>query len=369
MFWTRVPIYTLAIYPAVSTLQDRDSLGQMLVFEGPAGEQSQIAWHDKFALTLNQERHLAHRVLHHLLRVSGCDIGWTSLRAFSFIPFHYRDRGWWSENLDYATIDADIAVQTRQPDTHIYSMLHILGVAQESVGRYQLAAEIYGQVWRDYASSVPKKDALKMLLFQGRAYKANAQFEDAEAATFMGLHELVRVCGEDEFIEHSAFPSASTTLMQIYDDWKNSSDDLMSHVAFDLSLVLLGLFTAAAFRSSTGTTVSPKLCALLRSQYRTKTASRKALLRAFQCDSVRTFREALIACRDDRQTVVKTSAAVNHQAVQKTRKEEARDFARRMSGQPMSICDYTDCPTKDVAYDKIRRCGRCKSVRYCSEQC
>jgi hypothetical protein len=88
----RVPIYTLAIYPTVSTLKDHDSFGQILLFEeGIAEEQSQIAWRDKFAFTHNQERHLAYRVMHHLLRVSGCDFGWTSFRAFSFLSHHYRD--------------------------------------------------------------------------------------------------------------------------------------------------------------------------------------------------------------------------------------------------------------------------------------
>jgi hypothetical protein len=269
--------------------------------------------------------------------------------------------------LDYATIDADIAVQTRQPDAHIFSLLHVLGVAQEAVGRFQVAAEIYGQAWRDYASGVPRKDvALQMLLRQGRAYQTIPQFEDAEAATLLGLHELFKVCGEDAFFEHSAFPSESIRLMQIYHDWPNSADDSLSHDAFNLSLALLGLFTAGEFASFTDSPVSQNHCALLRSQYRTKTAARRALLRAFQCDSVRSFREALMSCRDDRRTIVKTSA-VDQQALQKTSKEDARDFARRMCGPPR--CDYTDCPTKDVAYDKIRRCSRCKSVRYCSEQC
>jgi hypothetical protein len=93
LFLIRLPIYTLAIYPAVSTLHDGDSLGQIQIFEGPTVELCQMAWLDKFAFTHNQERHLAYRVIHHLLRVSGCDFGWTSLRAFIFLPQLYRDRG------------------------------------------------------------------------------------------------------------------------------------------------------------------------------------------------------------------------------------------------------------------------------------
>jgi hypothetical protein len=71
-------------------------------------------------------------VLHHLLRVVGCDVGYNSLLMFRRLFPHYKMKSWWTENLDLAIVLADITVQTNQPKYAVY--LHLARDVSEALG-------------------------------------------------------------------------------------------------------------------------------------------------------------------------------------------------------------------------------------------
>ena len=78
---------------------------------------------------MDQMQALELRVIHLLLRVVGCDIGYSAR-----MPFHkrladeYASKGWWKENLDWEIINADIMVHTGQSDDVVIN--HLLFVAR-----------------------------------------------------------------------------------------------------------------------------------------------------------------------------------------------------------------------------------------------
>jgi hypothetical protein len=97
-------------------------------------------WSGDLDLTSDQKEFLAWRVIHHLLRVAGCDIGYSSFDVFKSIFVQYKARNWWSENVDIALVWADIAVQTGQSTIDIIKCLHMLGEALEATKKFHKAA-------------------------------------------------------------------------------------------------------------------------------------------------------------------------------------------------------------------------------------
>jgi hypothetical protein len=108
MLDARSPAYVMEVSIADYGDYDVVVVGDIAVYPQPdKGVQSSSCWWLCAGLRNNQSRALSRRAIHHLLRVTGCDVGTQSISMFRAYMSAYKHSGWWSENLDFAILLAD----------------------------------------------------------------------------------------------------------------------------------------------------------------------------------------------------------------------------------------------------------------------
>ena len=86
------------------------------------------------------------RVLHHIVRIIGCDISYNSLYEIRRTFDMYKAKEWWKENFDAMVMWSDIMIQTRQPPLcHNYTF-HTLGEALEAGKKFHAARTVSQRV-------------------------------------------------------------------------------------------------------------------------------------------------------------------------------------------------------------------------------
>ena len=93
--------------------------------------------------SMDQVYGISTRALHLLVRVAGCDLGYTVRQELRGQFSQYVSRGWWREHLDSDLIWADIMIHTKQFDDAIHESLDDLAQALAAMNFFGQAADMY----------------------------------------------------------------------------------------------------------------------------------------------------------------------------------------------------------------------------------
>jgi hypothetical protein len=318
--------------------------------------------------TQEQASWLALRTYHHLLRVTGNDIGcftlWETRCAFK----QYQFREIWKEKLDASTILADIMIQTKQLDVCCYFALELFGNALELCKKFRRAAAIYGQAGHEYATKLGDNGLLLYSYYnQGKALHRNKDFREAEYYYLRGLRELFATYKRQAF-EHELFPLLTKEFPFLYVE----RDELVTGGASmkDLSFVLHAILGAAALLEDY---LHPELALsqLLETKYTEKGAARLALMKAFTTSTVDDFRATVGSWKQPgTQVLSSVPGDVRSDKVKQFRQTtDARKLARDTSPYVKLLCFNPSCTIGMIEKSKLLQCGKCKDAFYCSRDC
>jgi hypothetical protein len=328
-------------------------------------------WSGDLDLTKSQKNYLAWRVIHNLLRVAGCDIVYSSLDMFKSIFVQYKARNWWSENVDIALVWVDIAVQTGQSTIDIIKCLDILGEALEAADMYHTAAGVYGQLGEFASRLLVKGELVNSCNSQALAYKRGREFGMAEEAYLRGLRHVFKTSSNEASVfDHEMVVTLMRNMANLYDNWDDIEyyDKGTSSVE-KINMMFLFTLVVAQVKSC----YNPDAERMSAPRYRPKIAMRTALIQAFQTDSIRDFRAAILSLKNPKEPPLKPSrtGAVNttKKYIRKQDKKSARKAAVATAAMPLAICDNPKCRAGPVVETTLRRCTRCLDARYCSPEC
>jgi hypothetical protein len=317
------------------------------------------------ALTNDQQIALVLRVTHMLLRVTGCDFGFSSLPTFRQIFGHYNVSGWWVETRDLATLIADILVQTDQSANAICcSLATDLVDALGACKQLDMSVQVLEQAYAEYA---PKLSDMSMLFELreklGHVCCQNFEFDKAEEVLHRGLYDSLRFCT----VAPRYVSNVIVRLIRTYHD-RNVTERNETGTVVDVYLLLEAVLHIMGMTAEK-TTLSLEI---LDAKYRDVAGAEVALDRAFRARSVKAFRAEICSWKAKGaklKFVPMDRAARTGDALRKAAKNTARERALSQCTVPRLKCKNPGCADEFVEFAKLSRCSKCKAVLYCSRQC
>jgi hypothetical protein len=355
----RTPAYFLA---ALVLREDgsKVKIGELFIFPcregGERGASYASSW-ELANLTGSQKVSLSMRVMHHFLRVVGCDVGYNSLLMFRRLFSHYKMKSWWTENLDLAIVLADITVQTNQPEYAVY--LHLareVGEALGSCNQHATSVEVFEQVWAEYGSkSSDKMFANDMRMGLAEVYARNQQFDEAEETLFHGLRGALLAHGNQFFFGANACHIGQ--LANVYHD-RNTVESNKNATTADMCLILMAISNVLGI--GLGEPVPPELLNFVAVEYRKPKAARKAIVKALQKNSVMAFRAEVCSWKAKgakHNAFLSEKSAPSSNTFRKFAKSQARVRARENMPIVQTMCRNPNCHDRVAEVEKMSRCS------------
>ena len=369
------PVFKIEILVPTETDQsEMITAGTLLCFpqECDGGVVMRYYW-DSDYFTPEQRSWMAMRVVHGLLRVTGCDIGCFSLFQFRFMFQQYEKLGRVQDCVDAAIICVDIMVQTNQSDLGRYIALRGLGFVLESINELRLAADLYEQAGNSYGTD-DKKFLVDALYYQAMAFRRMQDFVQSEAHF---VHCLRQVCGtykKQAFAEEHLLCIAQE-FPRMYTE--QASLDGGDPSLIDLNFLLWAMMMAAGLLSPASPSDISLKCLLSR-QYHEKAAARKALMQAFRTSSVEEFRDAVLSWKATEDELLEfdifSDVDIEEQDLEMEPPEDADPCKDplELTGTSTTLvlgCGNPDCAASVEDESKLLRCSRCQFEFYCSKTC
>jgi hypothetical protein len=161
LFDCRAPTFVIKVLVKQGEEEDLFHMGTLYFlmpsarYQGGLG--NRLDWSPELELTTFQRNYLAQRVVHHLFRVIGFDMGYRALYMNWDIFDEYKVRGWWKEFLDVSILWSDFMIQMNQPSECHYLSFAMLGEALEASKLFLEAARLYEQLREEYLRDLPSK--------------------------------------------------------------------------------------------------------------------------------------------------------------------------------------------------------------------
>ena len=336
------------------------------------------------------------RVLHHLLRVTGCDFGCVSVWEFHrFLFKEYSKRASSVDLMDSTLMLADIMVQTKQSEVGCYFGLQAFCEVLEMMGQYPLSAPIHEQAAMEYATDPSHKRLfLAALHHQALAHQRAEEFDKAEAVFLQCLRELFTTYKQRGF-DHEVFAKVKIDFPHVYLEQMRTVPRASSVEEVFYMYLLLAVTLAISDRSSVKNKktmddepVEPIL-SLLAGGVRKTDAARKAFAKACLSSSVEDFQEALLSLKNPDEPMELLLA--KYHATEKRKhededededdesapatendKDDSSSSSTTTTGPELSplCCGNPFCEQLDAMSEiKLLHCARCRTERYCSKAC
>ena len=334
-------------------------------------------------LSEHQNNALSWRVVHHLLRLTGVDIG---LRIRSFLAetmsLSYQSKSWWKEALDMAIIKADIAVMSRDSSNELSTNLYHLARALMACDRLLLAADIFQQA--SEATAV-FSDVVKSIYCKAKALRLAGCFDEAEHCLF-NIFRLTLAEYRGNLIHESAFEDLIVSIHDIYTCRDVLTAEPLTAVMpgqswtllHKVNFILLALGAVACKEKRVDISICP-----LGKKYRRVNAAKKALLAAFQsaaaqktCESsTEAFRKEILSASQRgycfELVVVDPSIVSKFANISQTWKTEEQRAQLEEGQRAVPVpCGNSDCKCRSLSINtRLDKCSKCQDIYYCSREC
>ena len=347
-----------------------------LTMDGRDASKLDTLWPDMH-VSEDQEHALVLRVIHLLMRVVGCDLGFAVRQEFRHsLATTYVERGWWKEHLDSEIMFADIMVQTRQSDDSINESLFFVAQALEAAKCFGQSADLLEYCRVHHTARLSDKlYRIHTYENQGLACQRNHDLAQAEKVLLQGFRELF-VMFKDQSLDQELFQDMASDLKWVYNDQATSGTILVGSLQeLPSSTLCFVVLSAALYHAGCADSSGPRPeLGALHQRLRNRAAARKALCDTFQTSSIEEFRSKLGSWVQEGASIRLRPGALENEAqsVEELRKLSAQGVRRDLRGfktrVPCRKCSNPDCDRLED-FEKLLRCSKCKDAYYCRKEC